>query len=46
MAVKKSLIALIALAAAAFALPALAQVPGGGLPAFTSAPAGGGATNY
>jgi flagellar biosynthetic protein FliP len=44
-AVKNSLIALLALGCAAFALPALAQVPGG-LPAFTSAPASGGATSY
>ena len=47
MAVKKSLIALggAALALAAFAVPALAQTAGG-LPAFTSTPAGGGGTNY
>jgi flagellar biosynthetic protein FliP len=45
-AVKKSLIALggIALGAAAFAAPALAQTTG--LPAFTSTPAPGGGTSY
>ena len=44
MAVKKSLIAAGALAFV-YAAPALAQTAGG-LPAFTSTPAGGGATNY